>query len=54
MTALQTPEWQFRSQRLLYRALEDNDEDKTFIQNQILNDPTIQMMSLGARDMVAK
>ncbi|KAL3462761.1 acyl-CoA N-acyltransferase [Aspergillus heterothallicus] len=35
------------SERLIYRAPELNDADKTFIQKQILNDPTCQTMSSG-------
>lgn len=35
----------FNSERLVYRAVEDCDSDKEFLQNGILNDPTIQTMS---------
>ncbi|PYH48096.1 GNAT family N-acetyltransferase [Aspergillus saccharolyticus JOP 1030-1] len=35
----------FRSPRLFYRAVEDNEEDRAFLQHQILNDPTIQTVS---------
>ena len=35
----------FKTDRLLFRAAENTDEDKVFLQQQILNDPVIQMMS---------
>jgi RimJ/RimL family protein N-acetyltransferase len=35
----------FNSERLVYRAVENCDSDKEFLQTQILNDPTIQTMS---------
>ncbi|KAL4957888.1 acyl-CoA N-acyltransferase [Aspergillus filifer] len=37
----------FTSKRLIYRAAESNETDKTFLHTQILNDPTIQTMSSG-------
>ncbi|PYH97634.1 acyl-CoA N-acyltransferase [Aspergillus ellipticus CBS 707.79] len=55
MTTIQTPEYRFRSQRLVYRSPEDSDSDKAFYQHQILNDPTIQSMSsLRLKGPVAK
>ncbi|OGE52487.1 hypothetical protein PENARI_c010G09934 [Penicillium arizonense] len=45
MASTDVPEHIFRSKRLLYRAAEDNEEDKAFLQKQILNDHTIQAMS---------
>ncbi|KKK13782.1 hypothetical protein ARAM_003585 [Aspergillus rambellii] len=35
----------FRTKRLLFRAAEETEEDKAFLNNQILNDPLIQTMS---------
>lgn len=34
----------FVSERLLYRAVEDSDEDKAFFQNELSNDPTTQAL----------
>jgi len=45
MAQTNAPEPIFQSKRLLYRAVEDNEEDKAFLQKQILNDHTIQTMS---------
>ncbi|KAL4798746.1 acyl-CoA N-acyltransferase [Aspergillus venezuelensis] len=39
--------FQFSSKRLIYRAAESNEADKTFLHTKILNDPTIQTMSSG-------
>lgn len=45
MSSTETAEGLYRSQRLLYRAAEDSNEDKAFMQNQILNDSLLQTMS---------
>ncbi|KAJ5312059.1 hypothetical protein PENANT_c022G03020 [Penicillium antarcticum] len=45
MALTYTPEHIFMSKRLVYRAFEDNEEDKAFLKQQILNDHTIQVMS---------
>ncbi|KAJ5997939.1 hypothetical protein N7499_005664 [Penicillium canescens] len=45
MARTDAPEHIFKSKRLLYRAVEDNEEDKAFLHKQILNDHTIQAMS---------
>jgi GNAT superfamily N-acetyltransferase len=37
----------FRSARLVYRAVEDNDEDKKFFHEQLISDPTIIAMTLS-------
>ncbi|CEL01007.1 hypothetical protein ASPCAL00599 [Aspergillus calidoustus] len=39
-----TPPDPFRSKRLIYRAIEDNEEDTTFIQNH-LNEPAMYLLS---------
>ncbi|RAL13354.1 GNAT family N-acetyltransferase [Aspergillus homomorphus CBS 101889] len=39
------PTASFHSARLLYRAPEDNEEDRAFLQHAILNDSTIQAVS---------
>jgi ribosomal protein S18 acetylase RimI-like enzyme len=45
MASLQAPIELFKSQRLIYRAPEDSEEDKEFMQNLLINDSTIQTMS---------
>jgi RimJ/RimL family protein N-acetyltransferase len=40
----------FQSQRLVYRAVEDNDEDKNFVQDMIRSDPGI--MALQTADLL--
>ncbi|KAJ5747009.1 uncharacterized protein N7511_008705 [Penicillium nucicola] len=45
MASNYAPKQIFVSKRLFYRAIEDNEEDKTFIKQKILNDHTIQAMS---------
>ncbi|PYI09381.1 acyl-CoA N-acyltransferase [Aspergillus sclerotiicarbonarius CBS 121057] len=45
MTTLNTPKSLFRSARLIYRAIENNDADKAFIQQHIQNDSFGQAMS---------
>lgn len=50
MDSISNPEGllHFNSECLLYRAAENTDSDKEFIQK-LLNDPTIQTMSTGRR-----